>query len=795
MRRAIPKGAVLLALASAAGAQEPAPPPERDLVLGFAGPWKLEELREGDRSVTRLLSPQPFRISVAGPVRPVGIDEPLLECGRAVVWASTDAVRRLLGGGGGTPPGGREAIEGSGLVVYAEEEVVFRPGPGRVIRAEALLLDLAAGRSVARKARIRFPAFPGEVPLVADAERVRFEYARGGAEDKVACEEARIGTCSYGHPHYHVGAARLEITGSIGRRALRESPGPEWVTASGLTLTALGVPLLWLPGAEWNLDWDSPIREMDAGRSRAYGPFVRTLLGVSLREGDEGEPGKPPGRRRAGEAGARVEVFGERGGGGGLEGRWQGHGEGRDAFGDRPRTLLLDGLAVAWRDRGDPREEDAPPGLWPVEDHDRWRSQGRAEVRAPDAVRVAGEWHALSDRNVLREFAEDVLKERKDPETYAEAAVTLGPLLAEELLRVRGNDFQTQTEYLPRGRVLLAAFPLLEFGSLQLEGEGASLRRSFDEATSRRPYDARRGDGTATAVLPLLRGPVVLAPFAFARWTGWSRSMTGSGAGSEDVDRVAEGVGVRARTDVHRVYDLGSGVRVRHVITPEVDYRNVFRVTGDPADLLAFDAVEAVREEDRLTARLRTTLEAAGPLGSGPPREILLLEAEGDWWFRPRRDHGDEPAGDIRGEARVSPAGGLSLYARGVYRPPERAVVSWEAGAVWRNLLPGVSVGVSSRNVRDLVHTTAATAAVRMSDRWAASAAVRYDFERGRPEETRVTLRRVLHCWLLEGGVAVDHGERDVSVVVTLLPLGLSDRAGATWAAGGNEPVLGLESR
>ncbi|MCI0342721.1 MAG: hypothetical protein L0216_16535, partial [Planctomycetales bacterium] len=629
---------------------------------------------------------------------------------------------------------------------------------------------------------------PGEVPLVADAERVRFEYARGGAGDKVACEEARIGTCSYGHPHYHVGAARLEITGAIGRRALRESPGPEWLTASGLTVTALGVPLLWLPAAEWNLDWDSPLREFDAGRSRAYGPFVRALLGVSLREGDEGEPGKPPGRRRAGEVGVRAEVFGERGGGGGLEGRWTGHGEGRDAFGDRPRSLFLDGIAVGWRDRGDPREEDAPTGLWPVEDRDRWRSQGRAEVRVPDALRLAGEWHALSDRNVLREFAEDVLKERKDPETYAEAAVALGPLLAEELLRVRGNDFQTQTEYLPRGRVLLASFPLLELGSLQLEGEAASLRRSFDEATGLRPLEARRADGTATVVLPVLRGPVTLSPLGFARWTGWSRSA----AGPEDADRVAEGIGVRARTDLHRVYDFGGGVRVRHVVTPEVDYRNVFRVTGDPADLLSFDAAETLREEDRLTARLRTTIEAAG---KGPPREVLLLEAEGDWWLRPRRDHGDEPAGDVRGEIRVSPAAGLSFYARGLYRPPERAVVSWEAGGLWRNLLPGVTVGVSSRNVRDLVHTTAATAAIRMSDRWAASAAVRYDFERGRPEETRVTLRRVLHCWLLEGGVAVDHGERDVSVVVTLLPLGLSDRAAATWAAGGNEPGLGLETR
>ncbi|MCI0340046.1 MAG: hypothetical protein L0216_02650, partial [Planctomycetales bacterium] len=185
MTRGIREGAVLLALApsvvaglaASAGAQETAPPPEKDLVLGFAAPFRYAEIREGERTVARLTSPEPFRISVAGE------KEPLLEAGRAVVWASAEAVRRLLGGGGaGAPGGAREAIQGSELVVYAEEDVVFRPGPGRVIRAEALLLDVAAGKASARR-------LDGPVPLAAQVvvEQARLRIgADANGDDQVA---------------------------------------------------------------------------------------------------------------------------------------------------------------------------------------------------------------------------------------------------------------------------------------------------------------------------------------------------------------------------------------------------------------------------------------------------------------------------------------------------------------------------------------------------------------------------------------------------------------------------------
>jgi hypothetical protein len=788
-------GGIVVALAASAPAQDPAPGPDRpahpapavveeDALIFPAGRWEYRKA-EAPGEPDRLVRPDPFQITRAkgGP--------PILEADRAVVWVRQGRASGGLGGAAALL-----SLRESGLVIYAEGNVVFRPGPGRVIRSEALLYDAPNDRVVAGASRLQVPLPDGTTPLVATAERIWLDYAPGG-KDRLDAYDVHVGTCEFGHPHYSLTAVQLRLTGAIGRRAVKDTAEGEWLQLRGVGAEVWGVPVLWLPGMDWNLDWDSPIRAFEAGTGRATGPFARGLFGITLRQSMPQEEG-PPKRIRAGEIGLRLEGFTERGWGAGGEARWTGRRTRapRDAFGDRPLGLEFDVIGIGWNDRGDPRDDDAPPGLWPVEDRERGRTAARAAWHGAEQWRVGGEWHWLSDRNVLREFAEKVLKEDKAPESYAESLIWEGPMAAQLLARARVNDFQDQTEYLPRWRLLGASVPLPGPFAASWDGQFANVRRSFDERSGKRPYRAGRGDARVGFEWRLLeplwdawfdgaRVPLTVTAATWARYTFWTEGP----ATRDTVDRWAQGAAIVARTDLWRVYGAGAD-RFRHVVSPELRYDNTFGVTREAADLLWFDEVEELAVGEVLRGVLRNRIQVRH---GGGHRDWLFAEVTGGWYPRPNRDHAGERWADATGEIRWAPTAAWVVWARAEWSFVTDAVSEWDAGLKVPGILPGLSVSLASHNVTDVVHTMTGAAAYKFSNRWAASASFSYDFERGEAERTRFVLRRTLHRWMIEGGVSVDHRDRDFTVLIAVGPTGLG--RGNPFSASQGEGDFDMQAR
>lgn len=786
------------ALAAAATGQDPpaasarrhARPerPETDALVLPGGRW-VALPPSADGEPYRFLKPEPFQL------RRAKSGEVLLEADRAVVWLART-------GPPGGPAGGATALvklRESGLVIYAEGNVVFRPGPGRIIRTDALLYDAPNDRVVAGATRLQLPLPGGNAPLVATARRLWLDYAAGG-KDQLDAYDVRVGTCEFGHPHYSLTAVQLRMTGAIGRRAVRDSSDGEWLQLRGVGAEVLGVPVLWLPGVDWNLDWDSPIRSFEAGTGRSTGPFARGVFGITLRQEIE-QPTGPPIRVRAGEVGVRLEGFAGRGWGAGGEARWTGRRATapRDAFGDRPRQLEFDLVGIGWSDRGDPRDADSPPGLWPVEDRQRGRFAGRAAWYGAEHWRVSGESHWLSDRNVLREFVEKVLKEDKEAETFVQSTIWEGSIGAQLLARPRLNDFQTQTEYLPRLRTTGSSIPLPGPLSIGYDAQFANVRRSFDERTGVRPYHAGRGDGTFAlnwrVLEPLwdaldggvLGGwvPLTVTASAFTRYSFWTEGP----AQRDTIDRWAQGVGVVARTDLTRVFGHGAG-RFRHVITPELRYTNVFGVTREAQQLLPFDEVERLQDGQVLRGVLRNRIQVPH---AGWLRDWLFAEFTAGWFPSPHRDNGGERWDDLTAEVRWAPTPHWSVWGRMEWSPRKDDVSEWDAGLSLPKLLPGLGLSLTSHNVPNEVHSLAGSASLSFSKRWAAAGSFSWDFERGEAERSRIVLRRTLHRWMVEGGVSVDHRNRDWTVLISFGPVGLGGTNPFTASQG--EGDFGMQSR
>ena len=85
----------------------------------------------------------------------------------------------------------------------------------------------------------------------------------------------------------------------------------------------------------------------------------------------------------------------------------------------------------------------------------------------------------------------------------------------------------------------------------------------------------------------------------------------------------------------------------------------------------------------------------------------------------------------------------------------------------------GLDLGTT--NVKGAVHTATAVADVTFSPRWSVRFQETYDCERNDMVDASLRLRRKLHCWVLEFGVAYDRGEDNVTWLFSFLPALFAD--------------------
>ncbi|MEE9394196.1 MAG: LPS assembly protein LptD [Planctomycetota bacterium] len=376
-------------------------------------------------------------------------------------------------------------------------------------------------------------------------------------------------------------------------------------------------------------------RRIEVDSSKKFGPSARLTLGKEIWFDDE----------RWGDLEFYGQYFGKRGLGGGIDLRYE-------------QTDYRGSLrGVYQRDRGRDELFNTPT------DKDRGRVLLRHRHQLPEHIQLDIELSKISDRGFLSEYYENEFQSDKEQETLIYAKRAVGASALTFLANTRLNDFQTQTEFLPRASYQLISYPLIDIGnrsSLYFDAryEVSNARLRFDDELHRPNARTYRADFDQTVALPFFLGPVKIEPFVGFRYTRYGRGALVD----ESFDRIGNLYGARATTQLSRTFDARGGLfnldGLRHIVTPSVEYRNISHVSHSVDDFIPFDDVELFTEREELVFRLRNRLQTQWH--DGDNSEVVdLIDLDLKWTFFPsaERDNFGHHVGnlDVEADFRLSP--------------------------------------------------------------------------------------------------------------------------------------------
>ena len=302
-----------------------------------------------------------------------------------------------------------------------------------------------------------------------------------------------------------------------------------------------------------------------------------------------------------------------------------------DAFSERG---LGYGLEFSYQD-------DARHGFaraYYIQDHAQWDDAGlpvlredRGELTWRDRELLGDGWKAdlelgyLSDRRFLYTYDRRSLDEDMDRQTEAFLShVSENTMFTAQTGR-RINDFQNVLEqdsvtYHVIGEPI-GDTPLLWTTHTDL----SEMRMRFDRTTGlANPDWVDRLDTAHEVSCPFQLGCVRAEPFLWGDLTGYSR-----GANDESSSlRLATAYGVRAAANFYRTFDTQSSLfevdRLRHILTPMVEYGNLCYVSRDSSDYVQNDEIDALDESHFVTVGLLSRLQTYRQTDTGRKAVDLL---------------------------------------------------------------------------------------------------------------------------------------------------------------------------
>ncbi|MFQ5591714.1 MAG: LPS-assembly protein LptD, partial [Phycisphaerae bacterium] len=480
---------------------------------------------------------------------------------------------------------GDVAVEG----VYLEGDIVMSQGPNRVY-ASRLYYDFIEERAIILDAVVRTMLAERGVPLYMRAAEIRQLSAK-----RFTAEDAILTTSEFHTPHYHIGAARVELTNLTPSSSGERQPGLRTgaFRIHHATLNLSGVPVAYWPYIRGNIDTsETAIKSTRAGFSDDWGVELETewhlfnLLNLKTPEGFN--------------AVLSLDYFSSRGPALGVDVDYV-----RDRyFGYLKSYLLWDNDEdFLGRERETLAQKDT-----------RGRFLWRHRQYLEDDWQVSLELSYISDRGFLEELFETEFDTGKEQETLLYLKKQRENWAFTALAQTRLMDFTTATERLPDFAFFLVGQPLGEHTTWYSEYRGGIVRyRPADQTFRELLRDGRAtGSGSVLRVdsrqeldFPLEMGPVHFVPFVVARSSVWDDSVSDGGT-----SRSFAMLGVRGSAYLSKIYPEAKSSLldidgVRHVIKPDITAW-VSSSNRDADDLFPFDeTVEGTTGADGVTFGVR----------------------------------------------------------------------------------------------------------------------------------------------------------------------------------------------
>ena len=448
--------------------------------------------------------------------------------------------------------------------VYLEGNIVIRQSDNirkinNVIRASRAFYDASDNRALILDAELET-----YISQIDSRIRLRAEQIRQNSMKNYHAQNAWVTTSQYGVPGYRVQSSDIFIenrdTGLFSsNNPPRVDPKtgavlPEdhyWITALNTQFLVDQFPVFTAPQVSIpaeNISSSTPLQGGGVGFDRVFGTQVRTawdvytLLGLT-------KPQNPSGNLIF-----NADYLSKRGVAAGIKGDYQGSDEygnlyAGTVFGYYVNDGGLDNLGFGRRTLI-PAEVNR--GIFQWEHRHDFVSTGTS---------LFGELSDVSDRNFREQFRQSDFQKQKDIETKVQLNQRLSDNAALTILaRPQLNDFENNTQWLPRGDLYFLGEPLL--GSLINYSSHSSAGYAITNlaAPPTDPNDIAtplpwmiNGQGLVAQTrheleLPFDLGAFRIAPFVLGEAAFWGDSFSGN-----SVDRLYGRAGVRASISFQRV--------------------------------------------------------------------------------------------------------------------------------------------------------------------------------------------------------------------------------------------------
>ncbi|MDP8235015.1 MAG: putative LPS assembly protein LptD [Candidatus Erginobacter occultus] len=335
----------------------------------------------------------------------------------------------------------------------------------------------------------------------------------------------------------------------------------------------------------------------------------------------------------------------------------------------------------------------------------------------------------------------------------------------------RLNDFYRVTEKLPEVKLQAQEFQLGE-SDFYYQGQNSYsylTRKYAGEAAAR--YESGRFDTFhQLSYSRKFFGWLNILPSASLRYDFYTRGPDRSEdpeSGEETPEPSPTPEPVEERDFWRRVFSAGLGLstdiygifpvrtewldidRLRHVITPSVNYVFTDNPTVDSEDIYQFDSIDKINRRNYFLLTLRNRLQTKrGSEEKGKSSWTLAdLTISTPLYTRPERDNSDRLIGDLSGNLKINPYPSTGLNLDLLYDSYDNRIKR-DTLDLW--VRPDddwwVTFSHSYRFDKDR-NQVSAEVYLRANPVWAFKVYGRYDTVGGRFEEESFTIYRDFHCW------------------------------------------------
>jgi hypothetical protein len=648
------------------------------------------------------------------------------QAGRRLVGDTLVVVLRAAGQPTSTlvaPPQGAMQFAGERLLeLYLDGNVRVEEGGEQVSGASAFHLDGATGVATVVEGELRTEVHGG-LPLVA-----RFALLKRLQDGRAFMRDLTYTSCSHSLPHWHI-----ETPYAL----LRDTPDGRLLSTGHNLARVRGLPVLWLPGVDLNVDRDRMLlSRLHLGHSSRFGTEVETRW-----VGDV----SPFATGVAGLFGADTPVEAEFD----LGVAWYSR-----------RGLLVEPI-IEYRTQ-DSRgrllgayiddEADTDHLEQPIEDSTRGRIDLEHRTRIDEHKTLDVEISRESDRGFLDEYYEGEAKEDKPQETYVSYRDVVDNHALTAFASTRLNDFDTQVEYQPElaARQAGEALPGGFFMTAKEFVSNAALRPDEDTGADSvrdlragvtlelsRPWDLPNGDRVQLVAQADLTGfeDTLDEGSALRHAAGvgveWSRTYSGTGPASS------------------KTWNLDG---LRRIVEPRIGVFDRFSVSMTPDELLVIDQVEELEEVTVIELGLRDRIQTHQ---AGQVATLLDTDLTLPLYPREGRDNDGDTYGPLRLDTLWRPAADVpGLRAADLHW---RAEFDLNDGHYVESFLSYSTrlgenrrLGLSRNTVFHEFDYRTLGFAWKLNPKWDVGVYYQQDAEQNQTARSGLVLRQLAHCWYID---------------------------------------------